>query len=92
MTMVTAVMVIPFTLEIGVDLSRDVHGGRVVFNQEEEVTYRKRERETQNTGVYRSISTYAVYVETKVTMTINVIPYNTWLMLYKANKDRVITL
>ena len=92
MTMVTAVTVIPFTLEIGVDLSKDVHGGRVVSNQEEGVMHRKREQETQNRGVYRSISTYAVYAETKVTMIINVIPYNTWIMLYKANKDRAITL
>ena len=92
MTMVTVVTVIPFTLEIGVDLSKDVHGGHVVFNQEEEVMHRKWEQETQNTGAYHSISIYAVYAETKVTMIINVIPYNTWLMLYKANKDRAITL
>ena len=92
MTMVTTVTVIPTTLEIGVDPSKDAHGGRVVSNQEEEVMYRKREQETQNTGVYRSISIYAVYAETKATTTINVIPYNTWLMLYKANKHRATTL
>ena len=92
MITVTTVMEIHTTLEVEVDPSKDVHGGRVAFNQEEEVMHRKREQETQNTGVYRSIGIYAVYAETKATMTINVIPYNTWLMLCKVNKHRAITL
>ena len=92
MTMVITVMAIPTILEIEVDPSKDVHGGHVVFNQEEEVMHRKQEQETRNTGVYRSISIYVVYAETKATTTINVIPYNTWLMLYKANKYRATTL
>ena len=90
-TMVIAVMAIPTILEVEVDPSKDVHGGHVVFNQEEEVMHRKREQETQNTGAYRNIGTYAVYAETKATMTINVIPYNIWLMLYKANEHRATT-
>ena len=92
MTMVITVMAIPTILEIEADPSRDVHGGHVVFNQEEEVMHRKREQETRNTRVYRSISIYVVYAETKATTTINVIPYNTWLMLCKANKHRATTL
>ena len=92
MTMVIMDTATPTTLEIEVDRSKDDHGGRGVSNQEEEDIHRKREQETQNIGVYRSISIYVVYVEIKATMTISAIPYNIWLMLYKANKHRDITL
>ena len=91
-TMAITVMAIPITLEVEVDPFKDDHGGRMVFNQEEGVMHRKREQETQSTGVYRSISIFVVYAEIKAITTTNAIPYNTWLMLYKANKHRAITL
>ena len=75
-----------------VDPFKGGHGGHMVSNQEEGATHRKREQETQSTGVYCSISIFAVYVETKAIMTINAIPYNTWPMQYKPIKHRATTL
>ena len=94
MTMVITAMAraILTSPEEEVDPFKDGHGGRVVSNQEEGATHCKREQETRSTGVYHSISIYAVYVETKVIMTINAIPYNTWPMQYKPIKHRATTL
>ena len=92
MTMVITVMAIPITLEVEVDPFKDDPGGRMVFNQEEGVMHHKREQETLSIEASHSISTFVVYAEIKAIMTTSAIPYNTWLMQYKANKHRVITL
>ena len=92
--MTTAIMVMatPTTLGVEVDPFKDDLGGHVVINHEEGVMHRKREQETQSTGVYCSINIFAVLAEIKAITTTSAIPYNTWLMQYKANKHRVITL
>ena len=89
MVMARAIHIFP---EGEVDPFKDSHGGRMVIFQGEGATLHRLEQETQNTGAYCSIDTFAVYAETKVTMTTSAIPYNTWLMHYKANKHRAITL
>ena len=94
MTIITMVMAqaIPIFPEGEVDPFQDGHGGRVVINQGEGATLHRLEQETWSTGAYRSIDMFAVYAETKATMTTSATPYNTWLMHYKANKHRAITL
>ena len=80
------------TEEVEVGLFKDGRGEHEVMHPVEEDITLSQVRETHNIKVYHNIITFAEYVATRVTMTINVIPYSIWHMPYKHNSLKTIII